>query len=124
MSSAFIAVFRSYQLQIFRTIWTVRLSLLDTRIPVINLRRFAGIESETEDTRRNWIVVVNHSTGPVAISVDSVTEVVQLQTNSMKEADEATESTVGNYISAVAQHGQHPLYLPDFSRLLSDALTC
>lgn len=96
--------------------------LADRRVPVLNLRRFAGLTDSSEATTPRWILMVNYTSGPVGLVVDRVIEVIKLQPSSLEPPPEAGASPVGDYIVAVANNNGRNLYLPDLSRLLHDAI--
>jgi purine-binding chemotaxis protein CheW len=96
--------------------------LADQRVPIVNLRRFAGMSDLPEQASSRWILIVNDTSGPVGLVVDRVIEVLKLQPSSLEPPSEATISLVGDYIVAVANHNGRNLYLPDLSRLLHDAV--
>lgn len=94
----------------------------DRRIPVLNLRRFAGMAAEQCESVIQWIVMVNNVHGPVGLAVDRVTEVVQLPEQGLERAEDTGSEPVGEYIVAVARHRGRSMYLPDWNRLLHDAI--
>jgi purine-binding chemotaxis protein CheW len=96
--------------------------LAGRRVPVVNLRRFAGMADLHDRARPNWIVMVNNPVGPVGLLVDRVIEVLELRTSTLNPPDDAAMSPVGDYIVAVANHDGGTMYLPDFTRLLHDAV--
>jgi purine-binding chemotaxis protein CheW len=96
--------------------------LVDRRVPVVNLRHFAGMNDRQSQAGPHWIVVVDDSRGPVGIVVDGVSEVVKLTPSHMTPSDAPFPGPVGEYVMAVATHEDHPMYLPDFGRLLHDAV--
>jgi purine-binding chemotaxis protein CheW len=92
------------------------------RVPVISLRRFAGLADLHDRPRTNWIVMLNNTTGPVGLMVDRVIEVVRLHASSLNPPDDTAISPVSDYIVAVARHDGGTMFLPDFTRLLHDAV--
>jgi purine-binding chemotaxis protein CheW len=94
----------------------------DRRIPVLNLRRFAGMSDEGCGSVAPWIVMVNDDRGPIGLAVDRVTEVVQLSEQGLQRAEDLSSEPVGEYIVAVARHHGRSMYLPDWNRLLHDAI--
>lgn len=95
----------------------------DFQIPVVNLRRFAGLgESEPQASGR-WIVIVNDGTSPVGLVVDRVTEVIQLNPQSLKPIFEKSSCPVGGYLTAEASHRGRSVLLPDLNRLVHDAIS-
>jgi purine-binding chemotaxis protein CheW len=99
------------------------LQLVDRRIPVVSLRRFAGMrERGGAEHGPEWIVIVENSRGPIGLVVDGVSEVVKLTPSNVILSKSPAPGPVGNYVTAVASHEDHPMYLPDFTRLLHDAV--
>jgi purine-binding chemotaxis protein CheW len=96
--------------------------LVDRRIPVVNLRRFAGIRDGLGQKTPHWILIVDHKQGPIGFMVDGVTEVVRLSPANLTISDQKAPGPVGDYIMAVARHDNKAVYMPDFSRLLHDAV--
>jgi purine-binding chemotaxis protein CheW len=96
--------------------------LVDRRIPVVNLRRFAGIHDVHAYRSPYWILIVDHKQGPVGFGVDRVTEVVKLTSANFTISEDTAPGPVGAYVMAVAKHGDRSLFVPDFSRLLHDAV--
>jgi purine-binding chemotaxis protein CheW len=96
--------------------------LADRRIPVINLRRFSGMEDPSAGSTARWILMVNDTSGPVGLIVDCVTEVVNLTPENVRLSPDGDTGPVRDYVTAVADsHGQS-IYVPDLSRLLHDAI--
>ncbi len=95
--------------------------LADRRIPVVNLRRFAGLADTVETDSASWIVMVNDQRGPVGFVVDRVTEVVRLAERSLETPHDVGPCPVSDYLIAVARHRGRPMLLPDWNRLLHDA---
>jgi purine-binding chemotaxis protein CheW len=102
--------------------WEGEVQFAGRRIPVINLRRFAGMADVPAGMSPRWIVVINSPTGPVGLLVDRVIEVVRLRASSLEPLDDATLCPVGDYITAAAIHDGGTVLLPDFTRLLHDAI--
>jgi len=96
--------------------------LAGRRIPVVNLRRFAGMADLHGSAGPRWIVMVNNPAGPVGLLVDRVIEVLKLRASTLKPLADTALSPVGDYIVAVANHDGGTMYLPDFTRLLHDAV--
>lgn len=96
--------------------------LADRRIPVVNLRRFAGMADAQEADSAPWIVMVNDDCGPVGFVVDRVTEVVRLAERSLETPHDVSTCPVSDYLIAVARHRGRPMLLPDWNRLLHDAV--
>jgi purine-binding chemotaxis protein CheW len=95
--------------------------LADRRIPVVNLRRFAGMPEMNRGTEPRWILMVHNIHGPVGLTVDRVQEVIRLTKKNLGQPTAHAPSPVAEYVTAVADVAGHPMYLPDFSRLLCDA---
>jgi purine-binding chemotaxis protein CheW len=96
--------------------------LADRRIPVVNLRRFAGMSESHPESGRRWILMVSNPQGPVGLVVDKVSEVIRLTPQTLTPMDDDEVNPVANYVVAVANHHGRNLYLPDFSRLIYDAV--
>jgi purine-binding chemotaxis protein CheW len=101
-------------------VYAGEIQLVDRRIPIVNLRRFAGVSDTCVPP--HWIVIVDNVKGPVGFVVDRVSEVVKLTPASLTITDATAPGPVGNYVMAVASHENRPMYLPDFGRLLQDAV--
>lgn len=96
--------------------------LADKRIPVINLRRFAGMTDAKTCTAPRWILLFETVGGPIGLVVDRVIEVLRLEASSIEQPTDNTMSPVRDYITAVANHNGRTMYLPDFTRLVHDAV--
>jgi purine-binding chemotaxis protein CheW len=96
--------------------------LAGRRVPVINLRRFAGMADIPDRALARWIVMINNPAGPVGLLVDRVIEVLKLRASTLKPPAGTATSPVSDYIVAVANHDGGTMYLPDFTRLLQDAV--
>ena len=96
--------------------------LADQRIPVINLRRFAGMTEAHNLTTPRWIVMVEAVGGPIGLVVDRVIEVLRVEASSIAPPADNTTSPVRDYIMAVANHNGRTMFLPDFTRLVHDAV--
>jgi purine-binding chemotaxis protein CheW len=95
--------------------------LADRRIPVVNLRRFAGLEDHPSSAQARWILMVHDGDNPIGLIVDKVTEVVKLTPQNVKLNPEADAGPVRDYVTAVADLSGHSLFVPDLNRLLHDA---
>ncbi|MFZ5432403.1 MAG: chemotaxis protein CheW [Calditrichota bacterium] len=93
----------------------------DVRVPIVNLRRFAGM-SDSRQTGR-WILMVNNSGGPVGLVVDRVMEVVKLKPDSLQPAPDGINGPVSDYITAIADHHGRSMFVPDFNRLIHDVIS-
>lgn len=96
--------------------------LANQRIPIINLRRFAGLSDMPSCASPCWIVMVDAIGGPVGFVVDQVIEVLRLDASSIEPPADTAASPVRDYITAVANHNGRTMYLPDITRLLHDAV--
>ncbi|RPH92852.1 purine-binding chemotaxis protein CheW [candidate division KSB1 bacterium] len=96
--------------------------LAGRRIPVVNLRRFAGMADPAKESGTRWILMVNNSSGPVGLEVDRVIEVLRLTPQNLQDPDEHRKSPVHDYVVAVASHNGQSMFLPDISRLVNDAI--
>ena len=93
------------------------------KVPIVNLRRFAGMSDAQFDRSGRWILMVGDQNGPVGLVVDKVTEVIKLQPNAIEQTTEHVNSPVANYVTAVANHRGRSMLVPDFNRLLHDAIS-
>ena len=96
--------------------------LADRRVPVVSLRQFAGMDDHQVRLSPRWILVVDHARGPVGFVVDHVNEVVKLTPANLTLWVKGAPGPVGNYVMAVADQGDQRMYLPEFSRLIKDAV--
>lgn len=96
--------------------------IANRRIPVVNLRRFAGMADVTADKTPRWILMINQPGGPVGLIVDRVSEVLRLAPANLTEPDSAEQSPVGDYVQAAVNHQGRSMWLPDMNRLLHDAV--
>jgi len=96
--------------------------LAGRRVPVINLRLFAGMADDHNRALPRWIVMVNYPAGPVGLLVDRVIEVLKLRASTLKPPADTVVSPVSDYIVATVNHEGGTMYLPDFTRLLHDAV--
>lgn len=96
--------------------------IANRRIPVVNLRRFAGMTDSTAEKTPRWILMINQPGGPVGLIVDRVSEVVRLTPACLIEPEATDQSPVGGYVNAMANHQGRCMWLPDMNRLLRDAV--
>jgi purine-binding chemotaxis protein CheW len=101
--------------------WEGEVQFSGRRIPVINLRRFAGMADAADSPPARWMVVIHGPAGPVGLLVDRVIEVLKLRASSLEAPDDAVLSPVADYVTAIANHDGGTVFLPDFTRLLHDA---
>ena len=94
----------------------------EQRIPVVNLRRFAGMSDCDDCSSGQWILMLHDHNGPVGLVVDRVTEVVKLKPESLKPTPDDLNGPVSDYISAVAEYQGRSMLVPDFNRLLHDII--
>jgi purine-binding chemotaxis protein CheW len=95
--------------------------LADQRIPVVNLRRFSGLDAPAAHAAPRWVVMVDDVQGPVGFAVDKVTEVIRLTAADLAPASPPEANPLADYIVAVAAYHGRPLLLPDLGRLVHDA---
>jgi chemotaxis signal transduction protein len=95
--------------------------LADQRIPVVNLRRFSGLDAPAAPAAPGWIVMVEDVHGPIGFAVDKVTEVIRLTAADLAPASPPEHAPLADYIVAVAAYRGRPLLLPDLGRLVHDA---
>jgi chemotaxis signal transduction protein len=93
----------------------------DQQIPVLSLRRFAGLADVFAEPDAQWTLVVRWAKRCVALMVDHVTEVVRLTEQSLGFSAE-TDDPFADYLAATATHRGRTVFIPDFQRLLQDAL--
>jgi len=93
----------------------------DRRVPVVNLRRFAGM-SEPCDHHGRWIILIHDSSGPVGVVVDHVTEVIRLKPGGLEPAPDNLAGPVSDYITAVVRYQGQSMLVPDFNRLIHDII--
>ncbi len=91
------------------------------RVPVLNLRRFLGLDESTK-SHNPWILTVNQPGGPVGLAVDRVNEVVRLEANDLQKVDDSLHVPMSEYITERAHQNGRWLFIPDMNRLLRDAL--
>jgi chemotaxis signal transduction protein len=92
------------------------------RVPVLSLRRFVGLADFAAPLVNRWIVVFEHASGPVGMTVDNVTEVFKLTADALTPVTVTTQDPVQDYVTTMAHAGEVDLMLPDFSRLIYDAM--
>jgi len=98
------------------------IQLVDRRIPIVNLHSIADLNENQVCMSPHWILIVDSIKGPVGFIVDRVHEVVRFAPANVTISEESAPGPVGNYVMAVAAHGDRRMYLPDFSRLLNDTV--
>jgi purine-binding chemotaxis protein CheW len=88
-------------------------------IPLINLRKKLGISSETLNKRNRIIVteINNHIAGMV---VDSVSDIISLQDESISTPDSVLKEA--RYLVGVTQIGKRIVLIVDMEKLMSDDL--
>jgi chemotaxis signal transduction protein len=94
----------------------------DQQIPVLSLRRFAGLADVFSEPDAQWTLVVRSAQRLVALMVDHVTEVVRLTEQSLGFMAE-TSDPFADYMAATATHHGRTVFIPDFQRLLQDAFS-
>ncbi|MBU0508931.1 chemotaxis protein CheW [bacterium] len=92
------------------------------RIPVLNLRRFASLAENNSDPSARWILMVSDGASPVGLVVDRVTEVVRIEPENLRPASDTVQCPVGDYVAAIASHRGKSIFVPDFNRLVHDAI--
>jgi len=96
-------------------------SVGDQQVPAFSLRRFSGLADRIAEPEAQWILVVRLAQRPVGLMVDRVTEVIRLAEQNLGFAEPTTDP-VAEYVAATATHRGRTVFIPDFQRLLQDAL--
>ncbi len=91
------------------------------RIPILNLRRFLDLR-DTYAQQPPWVLAVSDLGGPVGLIVDRVNEVVRLQPSEIDAVTEPAEIPMGRYVTRCSHRNGRWLFMPDFHRILQDAL--
>ena len=88
-------------------------------IPIIDLRRRFGMESKAHDSQTR-IIVVEIKAMIVGFVVDSVSEVLRIQSNTVEPPPAVVSGIESEYISGVGKLEDRLLILIDLDKLLSD----
>jgi purine-binding chemotaxis protein CheW len=88
-------------------------------VTVIDTRLRFGLESTTMDDSTR-IVIIEAEDQVVGILVDSVAEVVDLQTSDIESAPNVGTEESSKFIQGVASHDSELLILVDLNKLLTD----
>jgi len=100
------------------------MNLRGTIVPIVDLRILSGVVSPTYDAVTATIILDSGGRS-VGVVVDSVTDVLELQSQDIKPAPECTARFGGSHISGIAAlaqgEGTRLVILVDAERLLSDA---
>jgi len=88
-------------------------------IPIIDLRRRFGMESKKHDSQTRIIVVEIHSM-IVGFVVDSVSEVLRIQSSTVEPPPAVVSGIESEYISGVGKLEDRLLILIDLDKLLSE----
>jgi purine-binding chemotaxis protein CheW len=88
-------------------------------IPIISLRDRFGL-GKKENDKRTRIIVMNISGKVLGIIVDSVSEVLRLNSNTVEPAPEVVSGKGEAYIRGVGKVGEKLLILLDLERLFGD----
>ena len=89
-------------------------------IPIIDLRKRFGMESKPHDNQTR-IIVVEISGRIIGFVVDSVSEVLRIQSNTVEPPPPIVSGVDSEYINGVGKLDDRLLILLDIDRLLSDA---
>lgn len=89
-------------------------------IPIIDMRKRFGLEAKTHDSHTR-IIVVEISATIVGFVVDSVSEVLRIQSNTVEPPPPIVSGVDSEYISGVGKLEDRLLILLDIDRLLSEA---
>jgi len=93
----------------------------ELRIPVVNSRRYAGMEEQATDKHNPWVVAVNQPGGPIGITVDRVSEVIRLEARQIEDHSGGSNLPWDDYVLAFAQYQGRRLLFPEISRIIQDA---
>lgn len=87
-------------------------------IPIINLRKLLGLESQpsSDETRT---IVVNVGERTMGCTVDSVSQVIRISTESIQPAPESITADGAHYISGFARLDDELVILLDIDKLLN-----
>ncbi|MBI4804786.1 MAG: chemotaxis protein CheW [Desulfovibrio sp.] len=88
-------------------------------IPIIDLRKRFGMESKKHDSQTRIIVVEIHSM-IVGFVVDSVSEVLRIQSSTVEPPPAVVSGVESEYISGVGKLEDRLLILIDLDKLLSE----
>jgi len=88
-------------------------------IPIIDLRRRFGLESKPHDSQTR-IIVVEINMMVVGFVVDSVSEVLRIQSNTVEAPPAVVSGVDSEYISGVGKLEDRLLILIDLNKLLSE----
>lgn len=88
-------------------------------IPIIDLRRRFGMESKKHDSQTRIIVVEIHAM-IVGFVVDSVSEVLRIQSSTVEPPPAVVSGIESEYISGVGKLEDRLLILIDLDKLLSE----
>ena len=94
------------------------INLRGTVIPIIGLRRRFGLADKPEDADTRIIVIAINGMS-VGFVVDSVSEVLRLQANTVEPAPPVVAGVDSDYISGVGKLEDRLLILLDLDKLLS-----
>jgi chemotaxis signal transduction protein len=87
------------------------------RIPVINLRRVLNLGDRPSGPV--WLLVLYQAGKQVGLLVDSVVEVLRLQSNALQPCDGTShQNPASDFVTASVSHKERTIYLPDLQRLL------
>jgi purine-binding chemotaxis protein CheW len=89
-------------------------------IPIVDLRARFGMESKPHDSQTR-IIVVELNAMIVGFVVDSVSEVLRIQSNTVEPPPPIVSGIDSEYISGVGKLDDRLLILIDINKLLSDA---
>jgi len=98
------------------------INLRGSIVPVIDLRKRFGLDSQ-EETKASRIVVVETAVGLVGMVVDAVTETLSLSREAIKPPSSVVTTTESHYLRGVAKLQERLIILLAIEKLLSDAET-
>jgi len=95
------------------------INLRGSIIPVVELRKRLNLYHRSEQSGKNWILIINVDGRVTGFVVDAVTKVLKIQKNSIEPPpDIVVAGLKSQYIRGVCEIGDRILILLDFSRIL------
>jgi purine-binding chemotaxis protein CheW len=89
-------------------------------VTVIDMRRSFGLPSH-ENTDASRIMIIESGKQVAGMLVDSVAEVVNIDSNQVETAPDVGTSEASKYIQGIANHNKEILILVDVNKLLTPA---
>jgi purine-binding chemotaxis protein CheW len=91
----------------------------EQEIPVIDMRLKMGYEA-ADDEAEMRLVVINYKGRTAAVMVDSITEVLRIESSGVTEVPDDEIRSVGEYLQGIYIEDENQLRLLDVPRLLGD----